>query len=206
MASLLRGAISQLGFKDVKECARSIKVPYDLLNKVLGGHLPKDAQLADYARKLGLDERELLLAAYREKAPDAVKPYFNAIAVLDSTPPDLRELLDLVDTSTPAQRGELLELARLLRGKPRERCERALALVRLYHGLEGELASHFDALVVMALRQEPSDALEAFREAAGLPAPESAPRHRSGGTRSQTRSSTRRSAARTRTSPKGGTP
>ena len=169
VASLLREAIAGGGFKDVKECARSIRVPYDLFNKVLGGHLPKDAQLAEYARKLGVDERELILAAYREKAPDAVKPSFNAIVLLDQHPADLRELLDLVDTSTAAQREELLEVARLLRGKPSERCLRALALLRLYHHLDSELADYFDSMVLMSLRRESLPQLDDYRAATGTP-------------------------------------
>ncbi len=52
VASMIREAIEVNGYKDVKECARSIKVPYDLFNKVVGGHIPKDAQLMEYAKKL----------------------------------------------------------------------------------------------------------------------------------------------------------
>jgi len=40
VATMIREAIERNGYKDVKECARTIKVPYDLFNKVVGGHLP----------------------------------------------------------------------------------------------------------------------------------------------------------------------
>src|SRR5689334_1684462 len=83
VASIIREAIERKGYKDVKECARSIKVPYDLFNKVVGGHIPKDAQLLEYAKKLDLDSRELILAAYREKAPEEMKQYFNSVQLLE---------------------------------------------------------------------------------------------------------------------------
>ena len=83
VSTMIREAIERNGYKDVKECARSIKVPYDLFNKVVGGHIPKDAQLTEYAKKLDIDDRELILAAYREKAPEDMKRYFNSVLLLE---------------------------------------------------------------------------------------------------------------------------
>ncbi len=63
VATMIREAIERNSYKDVKECARTINVPYDLFNKVVGGHIPKDAQMVEYAKKLKIDGRELVLAA-----------------------------------------------------------------------------------------------------------------------------------------------
>ena len=165
VATMIREAIERNGYKDVKECARSIKVPYDLFNKVVGGHIPKDAQLIEYARKLGIDGRELILAAYREKAPDDMKRYFNSVVLLEKHNDAVQELLDLIDSFTADQVGELLQVARLLRDAPREQCRKAIALLRLYHEMTAALVEHFDALVLLALRREDLAGLQSFKDA-----------------------------------------
>jgi hypothetical protein len=165
VATLVREAIDRNGYKDVKDCARSIKVPYDLFNKVVGGHIPKDAQLLEYAKKLEIDARELILAAYREKAPDDMKPYFNSVALLDGHSPIVREIMELLDASNADQQKELLSVARLIRTTPREFCRKALALVELYQKLDPQVMEHIDSLILLGLRAEAPPELKAFREA-----------------------------------------
>lgn len=78
LASLLRDRIEALGYSDIKECARDYDIPYELLRKVISnGHIPKDKTLALYAEKLGLDATELLMNAYRQKAPGHMKHVFG---------------------------------------------------------------------------------------------------------------------------------
>lgn len=165
VATMIREAIARNGYKDVKECARSIKVPYDLFNKVVGGHIPKDAQLIEYARKLQIDSRELVLAAYREKAPEEMKQYFNSVALLDEHSDSVRELMQIIDTLNSDQLDELLQVARMLQGSPRTRCRKAIALLTLYQEMPEELVEHFDGLVQLSLRREDLPGLHAFQEA-----------------------------------------
>ena len=168
VATLIREAIERNGYKDVKDCARSIKVPYDLFNKVVGGHLPKDPQLLEYAKKLNIDARELILAAYREKAPDDMKPYFNSVALLDGHSATIQEVMELLDACNADQLRELLGIARLIRTKPRDYCRKALALVELYQQLDPELMEHMDSLIVLALRSAAPPELKGFKEAIEL--------------------------------------
>jgi hypothetical protein len=165
VASIIREAIERNGYKDVKECARSIKVPYDLFNKVVGGHIPKDAQLLDYAKKLDLDSRELILAAYREKAPDEMKQYFNSVQLLEDHNPTIREITELMDACNADQLEQLVQVARFIRSSPRDYCRKATALLRLYQHLPLELAEHLDSLILLALRNESATGLKEFREA-----------------------------------------
>ena len=165
VATMVREAIERNGYKDVKECARSIKVPYDLFNKVVGGHIPKDAQLIEYARKLNIDGRELILAAYREKAPDDMKRYFNSVVLLEKHNDAVHELLDLIDSFNSDQLGELLQVGRLVRDSPRDYCRKANALLELYHEMPAALMEHFDALVLLALRREDLTWLQSFKDA-----------------------------------------
>jgi hypothetical protein len=165
VATMIREAIERNGYKDVKECARSIKVPYDLFNKVVGGHIPKDAQLVDYAKKLSIDSRELILAAYREKAPEEMKRYFNSVVLLENHNQAVRELLELMDSFNSDQLDELLQVARIVRNSPRDHCRKALALVSLYQEMPGTLMEHFDSLVLLALRREELDGLKEFKDA-----------------------------------------
>lgn len=165
VATMIREAIERNGYKDVKECARTIKVPYDLFNKVVGGHLPKDGQLLDYAKKLNIDSRELILAAYREKAPDELKPYFNSVALLDGHTASVREILDALDAMTSDQLNEMLRVTRLVRASSREICRKALALLELYQKLDPQIGEHLDSLIVLALRAEAPPELRGFREA-----------------------------------------
>jgi len=163
VASMIREAVEANGYKDVKECARNIKVPYDLFNKVVGGHIPKDAQLIEYARKLKIDSRELILAAYREKAPEEMKPYFNSVALLDDHSESIREMLEILDGCSADQLGQLLEVGRLVRDAPRDYCRKTAALVRLYQQLDRELMDHLDSLILLALRNDKLDGLKEFR-------------------------------------------
>jgi hypothetical protein len=162
---MIREAIERNGYKDVKECARSIRVPYDLFNKVVGGHLPKDGQLLEYAKKLNIDSRELVLAAYREKAPDDLKPYFNSVALLDGHSAPMRDILDALDAMNADQLNEMHKVARLVRASPRETCRKGLALLELYQQLDAQVTEHLDSLIVLALRSEAAAQLKGFREA-----------------------------------------
>ncbi|HKI97811.1 MAG TPA: hypothetical protein VKB51_04990 [bacterium] len=165
VATMIREAIERNGYKDVKECARSIKVPYDLFNKVVGGHIPKDAQLVEYAKKLDIDSRELILAAYREKAPEEMKRYFNSVVLLEEHNEAVRELLDLMDSFNSDQLGELLHVARLVRDSPRDHCRKSLALLGLYQEMPASLMEYFDSLVLLALRREELTGLQQFKDA-----------------------------------------
>jgi hypothetical protein len=164
VATMLREAIEKNGYKDVKECARSIKVPYDLFNKVVGGHIPKDAQLIEYAKKLNLDSRELILAAYREKAPDEMKRYFNSVLLLENHNERVQETLDLMDAFNADQMAQLLEVARLIKQTSREQCRKAVALLGLYQQMGPELLGHFDSLIVLALNNENLPGLKEFKQ------------------------------------------
>jgi SOS-response transcriptional repressor LexA len=74
----IKDAINRKGFSTVKECAQTLGLPYELLRKVVGeDHIPKDEQLLTYARKLGIDPKELLFTAYHQKAPVEFKEYFE---------------------------------------------------------------------------------------------------------------------------------
>lgn len=78
LADLLKSRIHELGFTDIKECARRYEIPYELLRKVISdGHIPKDRTLLLYAEKLGLDAGELISTAYRQKAPNQVQHLFR---------------------------------------------------------------------------------------------------------------------------------
>ncbi len=82
LANLLRNRIEELGYSDIKECARDFEIPYELLRKVISsGHIPKDKTLAQYAEKLGLDATELVMTAYRQKAPGHMKHFFSPAAL-----------------------------------------------------------------------------------------------------------------------------
>ena len=165
VATMIREAIVENGYKDVKDCARAIKVPYDLFNKVVGGHIPKDAQLLDYAKKLNIDRRELILSAYREKAPSEMKPYLNAINLLEDHNDSVKELLAIVDDCNSNQVEQLLRIAQVVHNSPREISNKALALVGLYQQLEGDMLDHFDSLILMALRNSQVSGLEDFKTA-----------------------------------------
>ena len=164
VASMIRDAIEKNGYKDVKECARGIKVPYDLFNKVVGGHLPKDTQLVDYAKKLKIDSRELILAAYREKAPEDMKGYFNSVKLLDNHKPSVQEMTAILDDCNPDQLEQLLQIARLIHASPREYCRKGISLLNLYQQLDPELMGHLDSLIVLALRNNSIPGLKEFRE------------------------------------------
>ena len=168
VATMIREAIERNGYKDVKECARSIKVPYDLFNKVVGGHLPKDAQLLEYAKKLNIDARELILSSYRQRAPDELKPYFNSVALLDGHSATIREILDVLDALNADQLNEMLRVARLVRSSPSEVCRKGLALLELYQRLDSDVMEHLDSLILLALRPQAPAELRGFKEALEL--------------------------------------
>ena len=165
VSSMIREAIVTAGYKDVKECARKVKVPYDLFNKVVGGHIPKDSQLLEYAKKLKIDSRELLLVAYREKAPAEVKQYFNSVNLLEDHSTPVKELLGIVDGCNSDQLSELLAVAKIIQSAPRETSRKALALVTLYQQLDEDTLEHFDSLVLMALRNNKAKGINDFKEA-----------------------------------------
>jgi len=78
VAQKIRDAINRKGFATVKEAAQTLSLPYELLRKVVGeDHIPKDEQLLVYARKLGIDPKDLLFTAYHQKAPSEFKEYFE---------------------------------------------------------------------------------------------------------------------------------
>ena len=78
LAEILKARIAELGYTDIKECARALDVPYELLRKVIsGGHLPKDSTLQLYAEKFGLDLTDLITTVYQQKAPMPVKHIFR---------------------------------------------------------------------------------------------------------------------------------
>jgi len=165
VASMIREAIDRNGFKDVKECARGIKVPYDLFNKVVGGHIPKDQQLLEYAKKLKIDNRELILAAYRERAPEDMKAYFNSVALVKDHNRQITEILDIVDNCNSDQLEELLKTARMIKNSSREKCKKALSLLETYQEMDTGTMAHFESLVVLALKNHNSSALRSFKRA-----------------------------------------
>jgi phage repressor protein C with HTH and peptisase S24 domain len=85
VAQRIKDAINRKGFITVKECAQALGLPYELLRKVVGeDHIPKDEQLLVYARKLGIDPKELLFTAYHQKAPSEFKEYFEKKVVREA--------------------------------------------------------------------------------------------------------------------------
>jgi SOS-response transcriptional repressor LexA len=85
VAQKIKDAINRKGFTTVKECAQALGLPYELLRKVVGeDHIPKDEQLLVYARKLGIDAKELLFTAYHQKAPVEFKEYFEKKVVRET--------------------------------------------------------------------------------------------------------------------------
>jgi SOS-response transcriptional repressor LexA len=79
VAQKIKDAINRKGFSTVKECAQALGLPYELLRKVVGeDHIPKDEQLLVYARKLGIEPKDLLFTAYHQKAPVEFKEYFES--------------------------------------------------------------------------------------------------------------------------------
>lgn len=87
IAEVLRGRIRELGFDDIKECARKFDVPYELLRKVISdGHLPKDKTLLFYAEQFGLDAGELIGQAYRQRAPQHLQHLFGGPSALTAHP------------------------------------------------------------------------------------------------------------------------
>lgn len=165
VGSLIWDAIEKNGYKDVKECARTIKVPYDLFNKVVGGHIPKDAQLVDYAKRLKIDYRELIMAAYKEKAPDEMKKYFNSVLLLENHNETVRDILEILDSCNHDQLTEILRISKLICSSPRDYCRKASALLELYQQMKLELMEHFDSLVLLALRKDDLKGLKEFKQA-----------------------------------------
>ncbi len=84
---LLRNRIREMGFDDIKECARQFEIPYELLRKVISdGHLPKDKTLLFYADKFGLNAAEMIAMVYRQRAPTHLQYLFEGAAGLSPTP------------------------------------------------------------------------------------------------------------------------
>ena len=79
LAEVLKRKIQELGYADLKECARARDIPYELVRKVISdNHLPKDKTLLLYAEKLGIEPQVLLSAAYRQRAPSEMRHLFSA--------------------------------------------------------------------------------------------------------------------------------
>ena len=79
LAELIKRRIRDLGYDDIKDCARAYDIPYELLRKVISdGHIPKDKTLLFYAEKLDMDAEELIRTAYRQKAPREFSHMFDA--------------------------------------------------------------------------------------------------------------------------------
>jgi SOS-response transcriptional repressor LexA len=88
LAELIKRRIRELGFEDIKECARAYDIPYELLRKVISdGHIPKDKTLLFYAEKLGMDAEELIRTAYRQKAPREFSHMFDTRPARPKAPP-----------------------------------------------------------------------------------------------------------------------
>ena len=85
VAQKIKDAINRKGFSTVKECAQTLGLPYELLRKVVGeDHIPKDEQLLIYAKKLGIEPKDLLFTAYHQKAPMEFKEYFETKVVREA--------------------------------------------------------------------------------------------------------------------------
>lgn len=96
VAQKIKEAINRKGFTTVKECAQTLGLPYELLRKVVGeDHIPKDNQLLIYARKLGIDPKELLFTAYHQKAPAEFKEYFEMKVIREA--PRVTNSIPLID-------------------------------------------------------------------------------------------------------------
>ena len=107
VADILRRRIEELGYSDIKECAREHDLPYELLRKVISsGHLPKDSTLLLYAERLGLDAEELISTTYRQRAPQTMKHMFSARPVPKPTPAGTQRLAPVLGR---AACGEWLE-------------------------------------------------------------------------------------------------
>lgn len=167
VSSMIGEAIERNGYRDVKHCASSIQVPYDLFNKVVGGHIPKDSQLIQYAKKLKIDRHELILTAYRQKVPDDMKGYFNSARLLDNPNGAVQEIFQIVDDCNSDQLQELLHVARTIRTAGRANCRKAITLLQLYQQMDPELMALFESLVLLALRDDKLAGLKDFKNAIG---------------------------------------
>ncbi len=106
LAEMLKRRIRELGFEDIKECARQHGIPYELLRKVISdGHIPKDKTLLSYAEKLGLDPSELIRTAYRQRVPEGMEHMFESRAPIPRPAPENR----MAPVLGPAACGEWLE-------------------------------------------------------------------------------------------------
>jgi SOS-response transcriptional repressor LexA len=82
VAQKIKDAVRRKGFSTVKECAQALGLPYELLRKVVGeDHIPKDGQLIIYAKKMGMDPKDLLFTAYYQKAPEGFKDTFEDLVL-----------------------------------------------------------------------------------------------------------------------------
>ena len=70
LADVLKNQVALLGYRDLKQCALDLDLPYELLRKVISeGHLPKEKTLMLYADKLGISAQLLLETVYRQRSP-----------------------------------------------------------------------------------------------------------------------------------------
>lgn len=106
LATLLKQRVQELGYADIKECARERDIPYELLRKVISdGHIPKDNTLLMYAEHLGLEPQLLIGTAYRQRAPSEIGNLFNGSSVQPVAAHGSR----LAPVMGPAACGEWLE-------------------------------------------------------------------------------------------------
>ena len=91
LAELLKRRVVELGYDEIKECARERGIPYELLRKVISdGHIPKDKTLLFYAEQLELDPTELIRIAYRQRVPEGMEQLFESRAPIPRPVPDQR--------------------------------------------------------------------------------------------------------------------
>ncbi len=96
----IKDAMFRKGYATIKECALALGLPYELLRKVVGeSHIPKDEQLLTYAQKLNIEPKEILFAAYFQKAPDQFKQYFEKNVIHDTPAIDKIPLVDFVEAT-----------------------------------------------------------------------------------------------------------
>lgn len=108
LAEVLRNRIREMGYDDIKECARKHEIPYELLRKVISDdHLPKDKTLLFYSEKFGLNAADLISMVYRQRAPSHLQYLFDGPSGL--TPAPVAENSRLAPVLGRAACGEWLE-------------------------------------------------------------------------------------------------
>jgi hypothetical protein len=74
---MIKGALEEKGFKNLKDASKVLGISAELLRVTLcKGHIPKDNTLTLLAEKLDIDAPLLVLAAHQERIPDEFKGFF----------------------------------------------------------------------------------------------------------------------------------